>query len=166
MIGATRWAGLQIESGVTTFRDLDTLSSYQRTTAGMQERLSRMPEPRLVSRADTNGISGCDSLGWTPDRVWSDEVLCLLIVFYLYIFNTTALTRLTKLILNFVIPAHDCKDAGDRAKQDARAEAGIQSGTGCQSRGWYPEQVLIRLTGATRWAGLQIESGVTKCCVR
>jgi len=33
-----------------------------------------------------------------------------------------------------VIPAHDCMDAGGRAKQEARAEAGIQEFTD-----WMPD---------------------------
>ena len=27
----------------------------------------------LESRTGANGFKGCGSLGWTPDRVWSDE---------------------------------------------------------------------------------------------
>jgi len=79
-----------------------------------------MPEPRLeewhkevpftqlrmVSRAGANRIDRCNSLGWTPDRVWSDDV-----------------SRSRHFV---VIPADDCRDAG-AVVEDARAEAGIQS---------------------------------------
>ena len=48
-------------------------SSYQRTTAGMQEvERSGMPEPRLVSSLESGDV-GDDVHIWTPDRVWRDE---------------------------------------------------------------------------------------------
>jgi hypothetical protein len=57
------------------------MSSYQRMLVSRAER---------DARAGANKINRCDSLGWAPDRVWSDEVLCSLIAFYVYSFNTTA----------------------------------------------------------------------------
>ena len=39
----------------------------------------------------------------------------------------SGVTRVTGFLFYLVIPAHDCRDAEGRAKQDARAEAGIQN---------------------------------------
>ncbi|MBL6999524.1 MAG: hypothetical protein ISR73_06660 [Gammaproteobacteria bacterium] len=72
------------------------------------------------------------SVCWIPDRVRHDDV-----------------EKSRVLDLSLVIPAHDCRDAEGRAKQDARAEAGIQS---TRSPGHCPCHPFI---------GYRIESGMT-----
>ena len=60
--------------------------------------------------------------------------------------------RQTAIFLAFVIPVHDRRDSGGRAKQEARAEAGIQSSRSLQFR-WI-------LTGARMTSNSRI--GISK----
>jgi len=81
------------------------MSSYQ---CILEEWHKEVPftDLRMESRFGGTEINVRHSLLWTPDQVWSDDGSgCCFFV---------------------VIPAHDCRDAGGRAKRDARAEAGIQ----------------------------------------